>query len=161
MHRAALVFAILALAATPALADPVCTKLAWPMAHERALLNAPARIVASGTTIALADEAFTLSLKSGATLPFPSQKPSDPAKFAGHVVVLVPVAGDYLVSLSGEGWIDAVVSGADVNSTAHTSDPDCPGLRKSVRFTLPAAPVTIEISNAPSATINLIVSPAR
>ena len=162
--RCAALGLLLALAVSPALADPVCGKLAFPLDHERALLNAPGTAVRSGEILGvLPDQALALVLKptGDAKLPYGAAKPGDPAKFAGYFRLTPPMAGDYLVSLSSEGWIDVFQDGAEVTSTAHTGDPDCPGLRKSVRFTLSARPVTVEISNAPAAGIAVAVTPVR
>jgi hypothetical protein len=163
MRRAALIALLLCAAATPALADPPCSKLGWPLVHEQALMKAPAATVHNGNILGvLPDQALTLVLKpSGdAQLPYPSAKPGDPQKFAGYLRITVPT-GDYLISLSSEGWIDVYQDGASVASTARTGDPDCPGLRKSVRFPLSDKPVTLQISNAPAATITIAVTPTR
>ena len=161
MMRAA-AFAALALCfATPALADPPCSKLAWPLVHEQALMKAPAAHVNSGAILGvLPDQSLALALRpSGdAKLPFPSAKPGDPQKFAGYLRITVP-PGDYLVSLSSEGWIDVYQDGIVVASTAHTGDPNCPGLRKSVRFPLGDKPVTLQISNAPAAAVTVAITP--
>jgi hypothetical protein len=164
MMRIATAFAfLLACAATPALADPPCSKLAWPLVHEQALMKAPAARVKNGDILGvLPDQALVLALKptADANLPFPSAKPGDPQKFAGTLRIAVP-PGDYFISLSSEGWIDVYQDGASVASTAHTGDPDCPGLRKSVRFPLTDRPVTLEVSNAPAAAITLAITPAH
>jgi hypothetical protein len=164
MMRAAVLAFAFVLACGPALADPPCGKLAWPLEHEQALLKGPLQTVASGGTLQQATNvAFALALKppADAKLPQPTGRPADPAKFAGFVQLPVPLKGDYLVSLSGEGWIDVYQGGASIASTAHTGDADCPGLRKSVRFPLANAPVLLQISNAPTAAINIAVTPAR
>lgn len=152
-------------AATPAFAaDAVCSKLAWPLDKERALLNGTVNAFASGATRkAMPERAISILLNPGdkAALPVASAKPADPKKFGGFVILPVTTAGDYLISLSAEGWIDAVQDGAALTSTAHTGDENCPGLRKSVRFTLAAKPLTLEISNAPSAHIEIAITPAK
>ena len=148
----------------PALADPACTKLAWNLDHERALLNGPTVSVASGAMLAsLPATALALTLQPGTSVPLPhaSQKPTDPSKGAGFFTVHVLAAGDYVVSLSGEAWIDLVQGGNLVSSTGHTGDPNCPGLRKSVKFTLTAVPVTIEITNAATNALALSITPAK
>jgi len=139
--------------------DAVCTKFAWPVDRELALLRAPPPEAASGAALAAAPVAVSLKLASGATLPAPSEKPTDPAKFAGFVTLPAPPAGDYLVSLSGEAWIDVIQDGKPVASYSHSGDPNCPGMRKSVRFTLAAKPVTIQVSNGPEDHILLAVTP--
>ncbi len=151
------------LAATPAAADDaVCGKLQWNLDTERALLNGTVDAFESGETkTAMPVRAMSLMLTKGAALPVALAKPIDPDKFGGFVVLPVAQAGDYLISLSSEGWIDAVQGGAALNSTAHTGDPDCPGLRKSVRFTLAAKPLSIQISNAPADHIKIAMTPAK
>jgi hypothetical protein len=164
MRRAVILATVLTLGATSAFAaDPVCSKLAWPLDNERALLNGTVDAFASGATRkAMPTRAISLMLKPGAAaaLPLASAKPADPAKFSGYVVLPVTIAGDYLVSLSAEGWIDMVQDGTMVQSTAHTGDANCPGLRKSVRFTLAAKPATLEISNAPADHIEIAITAA-
>ncbi len=54
MRRIALLALVLSLGATSALAaDPVCSKLAWPLDKERALLNGATRSIASGAPLVL------------------------------------------------------------------------------------------------------------
>ncbi|MEI9990394.1 MAG: hypothetical protein WDM86_10170 [Rhizomicrobium sp.] len=161
-YRAGVVGGLLLLAAMPARAAdaPPCSKFFWPVDHELALLQAVKADTASGTTLAAAPPlAVALTLAVGGALPVSSEKPSDPAKFSGYVAFAAPAAGDYLVSLSAEAWIDVIQDGRPVPSTQHSGDPDCPGLRKSVRFTLTGKPVTIEISNGATDRIELAVTP--
>ncbi|MEJ0027854.1 MAG: hypothetical protein WDN01_17655 [Rhizomicrobium sp.] len=163
MRRLFLFALAFSLPALPAFADPACGKLAWPLEHERALLNGTLDAFASGATRkAMPPRAIGVLLvpSDKAALPYPAGKPADAAKFSGYFTVPVTTAGDYLVSASSEGWIDAVQDGVVVASTAHTGDSDCPGLRKSVRFTLAAKPVTLEISSAPGSTIAIAITPA-
>jgi hypothetical protein len=161
MMRAALLACGLAVAATPALAaDAACAKFNWPVDRELALLRAPRPDTAPGAAVAGGPPfALTLKLATGATLPSPSEKATDPAKFSGFVTFAAPKPGDYLVSLSGEAWIDVIQDGKPVASTMHSGDPNCPDLRKSVRFTLTAMPVTLQISNAPSDRILIAITP--
>ncbi|HVN69526.1 MAG TPA: hypothetical protein VMU38_07760 [Candidatus Binatia bacterium] len=142
-----------------AFADPVCTKLAWPLDAERARMNATADVVESGSMVrGTQGNVFILALKHGAGLPVASQRSTDPEKFSGFAILPLPSAGDYFISLSQEGWIDAIQNGVPAASTAHAGDPNCPGLRKSVRFTLSASPLTLEISNATSDRIVVAVT---
>ncbi|MEJ1967948.1 MAG: hypothetical protein WDN03_04800 [Rhizomicrobium sp.] len=115
---------------------------------------------ASGTTLpGTPPLAVALTLGTGGTLPVPPEKPADPAKFAGFVRFGAPAAGDYLVSLSGEAWVDVIQDGVPVRSTMHSGDPNCPGLRKSVRFTLDTSPATLQISDGPEDHIGIAVTP--
>jgi len=162
MKRRISVALALALYSTPGLADPICTKLAWNLEPERALLSADVQGVQSGTSLDAAQvPAFSLLLGVGTKLPFASQKPVDPARYSGYVTLRLASAGDYFVSLSSEGWIDAIQDGTGAVSTAHTGDTNCPGLRKSVRFTLTALPLTLEISGAASDRIAVAVTRAH
>jgi hypothetical protein len=152
--------ALAAMLAAPAFgADAVCTKFAWPVHHELDLLRAPPPDAASGAALSVVPVAASLKLATGASLPRAPEKPADPAKFAGFVTLPAPAAGDYLVSLSAEAWIDVIQDGRPVASYSHSGDPNCPGLRKSVRFTLAAKPVTIQVSNGPEDHILLAVTP--
>ena len=63
------------------------------------------------------------------------------------------------VSLSSEAWVDVIQNGHSIVASDHSGDPNCPGLRKSVRFTLTAAPVTLEISNAPDDHVRIAITP--
>ena len=159
--RRLLLASLLMLAAAPAFGEDakVYSKFAWPVEHELLLLRAPPPEAASGATLAAAPVAVSLKFTTGVTLPAPSQKPADPTKFAGFVTLPAPAAGDYIVSLSGEAWIDVIQDGKPVESYSHSGDPNCPGMRKSVRFTLAAKPVTIQISNGPEDHILLAVTP--
>jgi hypothetical protein len=165
MRPAAFLVLALSLGTTPAFAaDAVCGKLTWPLDKERALLNGSVDAFASGATRkAMPERAISILLNPAdkAALPLASTKPADPKKFGGFVILPVATAGDYLISLSAEGWIDAVQDGAALSSTAHTGDENCPGLRKSVRFTLAAKPLTLEISNAPADHIEITITPAK
>lgn len=150
----------LAAASVPAFAaDAPCSKFAWPVDRELSYLHAIKGETASGATLGAPPLAVTLVLATGAKLPAPPSRPADPAGYAGFVTLTPLKPGDYLISLSGEAWTDAIVDGKAVASNAHSGDPACPGLRKSVRFTLGAAPVIVEISNAPTDRISVAVTP--
>ena len=161
-HRAWMVGSVLFLVAMPARAAdaPVCTKFNWPVDRELTLLQTAHADTGSGTTLAAAPPlAVALTLVKGAAPPVASERPGDPTKFSGYVAFAAPTAGDYLVSLSAEAWVDVIQDGKPVRSTDHSGDPNCPGLRKSVRFTLGPKPVTIEIGNSAADRIELTVTP--
>lgn len=159
--RIAALAALALLIATPAFAEDekVCSEFNWPVDRELALLKTAKDTRSGATLIGPAPHAINLWLSTGVTLPAPSEKPTDPAKFAGYVTVAAPAPGEYLVSLSGEAWIDVVQDGVPVKSTLRSGDPNCPGLRKSVRFTLTNKPVTLQVSNGPENRILLAITP--
>ena len=65
---------------------------------------------------------------------------------------MLVIAADVLESV--------VQSGASIKSSDFSGQKNCPGVRKSVRFDLAAGPATVQISNAPSASIQLAIAPA-
>lgn len=68
-----------------------------------------------------------------------------------------PMRPVYQVALSGEGWIDLVQNGAALDSADHSGAKTCPGLRKSVRFNVGAAPVALQVSGAPTDSIKVAI----
>ena len=70
-------------------------------------------------------------------------------------------AGVYQVTLSGPAWIDVVQDGISLKSADHSGAKDCPGLRKSVRFALQAAPVILQLSDAPEDSIKVAIVPVE
>ena len=70
-------------------------------------------------------------------------------------------AGVYQVTLSGEGWIDLVQNGAALDSADHSGAKNCPGLRKSVRFNVGAAPVALQVSGVPGDSIKVAIRPVE
>jgi hypothetical protein len=146
-------------------ADP-CSTFAWPMTTERALLaNAVHTQVKDGGFIERAPPlGFRLALVQDNETRFalvPQRAPSASGYGASIGIDAPPAEGDYLVTLSSEGWIDLLQNGASVTSTAHSGVMNCPGMRKSVRFHLAAgAPLTLQISSAPAPQIDVAISPA-
>ena len=69
-------------------------------------------------------------------------------------------AGVYQVTLSGEGWIDLVQNGAALNPPI-TRAPRMPGAAKSVRFTVGAAPVALQVSGVPGDSIKVAIRPVE
>ena len=65
------------------------------------------------------------------------------------------------MTLSGEGWIDLVQGGSHLEATAHTGAKECPGLRKSVRFTVGTAPTVLQLSGVPADTIKVAIRPVE
>lgn len=143
--------------------DPVgCDKFKWPVDLQRAALStANQQPVASGgvvTTVA----AETVSLKplASAGLPMPPERTQKDGTFAGYVTVQNPEAGLYTVSVSDYAWIDVLQNGAFLKPKAFSGATGCDGLRKSMKFELGTAPVTVQISGVEKKTINLVILPA-
>jgi hypothetical protein len=144
-----------------------CESFKWPLDKERAAFDdAALEKVASGAARgALKEQAFALGLVPVAdvayTLP-PAKKKKDAAgaSYGGMLAFGAPEKpGVYQVTLSGEGWIDLVQNGAALDSADHSGSKNCPGLRKSVRFIVGAAPVALQVSGAPGDIIKVAIRP--
>jgi hypothetical protein len=61
------------------------------------------------------------------------------------------------VTLSEEAWIDVVQDGRYARSVGSSRRSDCPGLRKSVRFQLGAAPFVLQLSGADSDSVAVAI----
>ena len=151
---------------SPAFADEGCDKFAWPLARERAQLTAADKpqVKAGETLPAMPASAFTLALQPGAEAAFampPERKSRSETWFGGalHFPALAR-PGIYQVTLSEEAWIDVVQDGRYARSVGSTGRGDCPGLRKSVRLDLSAAPFVLQISGV-STTAVIVAIGAR
>lgn len=163
MQALAAAIALAALSATSAPAqDKDCAGFKWRVARERGWFATPTQ-VASGATIE-AGQGYAVALAPEASVVY-RMAPERAAKTGSFGATLeaphVGAPGPYQVSLSADAWIDVVQDGARLKSTAFTGQKSCPGVRKSVRFDLKASPLTLQISNAPAATINLSIAPAQ
>ncbi len=161
-------FVLLGPIALSANAQEGCSGFSWPVETEIAWMTSPAsEPVESGAQLpGLAAKAIALKLKPSGlvTLPVKSGKkqPVAPDSYSGWFEIKsLPKNGLYQVTLSHEGWVDAIQNGEPVPSQAFTGKKECKIVRKSVRFKLGAAPVTIEISGAPAETIKVAIREAN
>lgn len=164
MCRTGLVIAALMSLLVPAsAAEDGCDKFAWPLAHERTLLAAADKpaVQAGQTHAAIPKSAFVLNLQSGAKAAFakpPERKPRAERWFGGAIRFPgLEKPGIYQVTLSEEAWIDVVQDGRYARSVGSTGRGDCPGLRKSVRLDLGAAPFVLQISGVTSDSITVAI----
>jgi hypothetical protein len=163
MVRFGIAIAALAVLLGSARADDGCDKFAWPLAHERALIAATEKpTVKAGETFAvIPKDTFVLRLQAGADTAFampPERKPKSEKWFGG--IVRLPALdkpGIYQVTLSEEAWIDVVQDGRYARSVGSSRRSDCPGLRKSVRFQLGAAPFVLQLSGADSDSVAVAI----
>jgi len=151
---------------TPAAAEDGCDKFAWPLAREQALLAAADKpSVKAGETLgAIPKGAFIMNLQPNTDVTLatyalpPERKPKAEHWFGGAVrLTAVEKPGIYQVTLSEEAWMDIVQDGRYAHTVGHTGRGDCPGLRKSVRLELGAAPFVLQISGAASDTIAVAI----
>jgi len=166
--RAVLTIALLMLGAAPAWAaeEPVgCDKFKWNIERERAALTAPdrTRLASGGELAALPSTGITLDLRTPAEakLPSPPERAPKEGTFAGFVTfknALPP--GRYTISLSASGWIDVAQDGQFLKSITSSGVRECEGIRKSVKFEIPAKPFVIQISGIEANSISLAIMPA-
>lgn len=142
-----------------------CAKFKWSIAREQTAFAAPAlTALASGDALPVKDAA-AVKLQPQPGVAFvrpPARKPrADPA-FAA-VLTLAPLSspGTYQVTLSDEAWIDMLQDGKEVRSSGFSGQPDCPGVRKSVRFALKPGPTTVQISGASVDNLKIDVQPVE
>jgi hypothetical protein len=165
VKTAFIVIAACAMAAPAFAQEPVgCDKFKWPLDKERATLNGTdlPKVISGdrvtfpipfGTIVALVPFA-------DARLPAPPERaPKSPDSFAGFFEAKAPPqAGSYKITLSAEGWIDVEQAGQAVKSTAFSGAQGCEGIRKSVKFDLAAAPLTVELSGVKANEIKIVIS---
>jgi hypothetical protein len=140
-----------------------CAAFKWPLDHERVALVVSAKpTVANGGTLAY-EAATTLKLAplAEASLPrSPERAPRAADSFAGHFTLPPPAKpGVYKVTMTTEGWVDVLDKGQFVRSKGFTGAVGCDGVRKSVKFELPARSVDLQVSGVRNSEISLIVSP--
>ena len=143
-----------------------CARFKWSVAREQAAFASPGLAsVESGQSLPGAMNAAVVKLQPQAEVKFdrpPARKPKTAAPFAA-VLRLAPLAapGTYEMTLSEDAWIDVLQDGKEVRSKGFSGRPDCPGVRKSVKFPLQAGEVTVQISDVPSDSIRIDVLPAE
>ncbi len=141
-----------------------CGKFKWSLARELAWIAAGPAHVASGAAIAIADKAYVITLApnaaAGYVLP-PEREPKAGTNGATLQVAPPSAAGLYEFTLSDEAWIDVIQGGVRLKSVDFSGQKDCAGVRKSVRFALSAAPLTLEISNVEGETITMAIAAAN
>ncbi len=138
-----------------------CDKFKWPIAGIQAALQSAGAAVGSELSVPVG-EAVKAQLVPFASARFalaPERSPKNPSSYAGVFAVTAPPApAAYVVSLSGEGWIDVVQDGHFIKSVAFTGALDCPGVRKSVKFMLEAKPFTLQVSNVSVPQLSVLVA---
>lgn len=113
--------------------------------------------VADGGTLAIGSGA-TVRLVSAPTFAVASQKPLPAGRFGGSAAFTVATAGTYRVALGGPVWVDVVQGTATVASTAHGHGPACSAIRKTVDFDLTPGRHVLQISNAMSEFLPVLIA---
>jgi hypothetical protein len=140
-----------------------CDKFKWPLDKERATLtgsdlpklasgsrvNWPLPFATTVTLLPLADAKLSLP---------PERAPKSNNSFAGFIELAAPArSGNYLITLSVEGWIDVVQNGQRLKSIAATGATGCDGVRKSVKFELAATPLTVQFSDIDVSSVGIAI----
>ena len=157
----------LALTCGPALAQDTggCAKFKWSIAREQSAFATPGlQAVEPGQPLPGIMDPASVRLQPVPGVAFlqpPGHKPRDGT--FGAVLKLPPiaVAGTYQVTLSDEAWIDMLQGGHEVRSSSFSGQPDCPGIRKSVRFPLQQGDATMQISGSAASSIKVDFLPAE
>jgi hypothetical protein len=153
--------ALFVLSSAAARAD--CDHFKWSLAREKAWFAATPAPIDAGSEIAVADQAFTLTLKpnDAAGYLLALTKPAAQGTYGGVVkLALIPKGGVYEVTLSREGWIDVIQNNARAKSRNVSRQRDCAAMRKSVQFQLAAGPAALQISGVEAPTIAFALASA-
>jgi hypothetical protein len=141
-----------------------CAAFKWPIELEQARFKAASpRATSTGDKLdALADQALAAKLVANEQVPFtlaPERKPKPATLGTVLTFAAVPRAGHYQVTLSEDAWIDMIQWGKMVSSYDHSGGPECPGVRKSVRFELSKGPFVLQLSGAAGSPILVAIRP--
>ena len=165
MLRLGIAAVALAALLAPANAEDGCANFAWALAREQALFaSADKPAVKAGETLAgVPKTAFTLHLQPGKQAAFampPERKPKTERWFGGAIrFPALDKPGIYQVTWSEEAWLDVVQDGRYARSVGSTGRSDCPGLRKSVRLELGAAPFVLQLSGVAAEQVVVAINP--
>ena len=151
----------------PALAQDTsgCAKFKWSIAREQSAFATPGlQSVETGQPLPGIMDPASVKLQPVSGVTFvqpPGHKPRDGT--FGAVLKLPPIAvpGTYQVTLSDEAWIDMLQGGHEVRSSSFSGQPDCPGIRKSVRFPMQQGEATMQISGSAASSIKVDLLPAQ
>jgi hypothetical protein len=166
--RTSLLIALILLAAPARAAEEPsgCDKFKWPIEHERAALTAPDRAeLPSGSELAaMPATGFKLALlaPADAGLPSPPERAPKDGTLAGFArFTSAPKAGLYTISLSAGAWVDVVQDGHFLKPVANSGARDCEGIRKVLKYELPASPFVLQVSGTTEKAISIAVLPAE
>ena len=139
---------VLAVAVAP---QPVCVRMAPVAGFES--WGHPAR---SALTVG---SETSLALKPAAGVDFKPAlaRPAKGGTFGGYFPIDVAKSGRYRVALSQGAWIDLVQKGDRLKPADHAHGPACSGIAKVVAFDLQPGRYWVQLSDAKSPTIGVMV----
>ena len=142
-----------------------CAAFKWSLTREAELLQVPNKpALASGSSASVDGRAYDMKLVplAEAHLPQPpGRTPKIDPSSAGFLRYSAPAtAGGVQITSSAAVWIDVVQDGKAVKPRAFSGARDCPGVRKSLRFSLAASPFVVEISGTSDPSVGIIAAPS-
>lgn len=143
-----------------------CDQFKWPLERERALMAKPTEVVSGAVIPAPFGTAFKVALapQADAALPVkperaPRQTGARVSFHAGFLRLAAPATGGtFRVTLSANAWVDVIQDGKVIPAGEFSGVQGCEGLRKSVKFTLAAAPFVIQFSGASAQSLIVTVT---
>ncbi|MEP9352096.1 hypothetical protein ABLE93_00705 [Xanthobacter sp. KR7-65] len=101
--------------------------------------------------------ALRLTAGDAVDLPHPPTRPGGAAQAAFLRLVVPEPQGVWQITVAAPAWIDVFVVGNALAPLAFSGVCACPGVRKSLRFRLPAGGVVLEISHASRDRLALVI----
>jgi hypothetical protein len=154
-------FAVLLLGCTPALAqEPVgCDKFKFPVEREKAALAGPSLPKIESGAQAPMSAAVIVGLRplADAQMPKPPERSQKPETFAGFVNLGPVAAGTYTITVSDYAWVDVLQNGNYLKPKEFSGVKGCDGIRKVMKFDLPAGSASIQLSGVGENAIKLAV----
>jgi len=114
----------------------------------------------AGSTLAPGREA-ALTLKPATQLQYKPAlaRPAKAGTFGGFFPINLAKAGHVRIALSAGAWADLVHKGDRLKLAGHGHAPACSGIAKIVEYDLQPGSYWLQLSEAKSPTINVMVSP--
>ncbi len=149
-------WASVAAAQTPPPACPEAPKI-WQGAR---MLEAARTLGGNPNPVLTLNESADVALVPAATmiLAAPLGKPIAPDDRGGLLVFHIALGGTYRVALGGKGWIDVVQAGRSLQSTVHAHGTPCSGIAKTVDFALAPGDYVLQLSDAATPHLSVLLS---
>ena len=147
-------FALLCGAPSGRAEEAICKTFSWSLNEERSWFESASLKTLEGQTASpwRNGVAYRVAMKPADAVAFrlPPERETKPEADRAAIIEFAAVEppGRYQVTLSDEAWIDVIQDSKYLTSVEHTGVKGCRGLRKSVRFVLTNAPVTLQLSGA-------------
>jgi hypothetical protein len=127
----------------------------WSAAQPALAATDPVSAAKSRVTDGKAIEARLNKREALRFVPQP-EKAGGSESYGGLFAFPVKTAGTYRIALGAAAWVDVVIDGKAVASTAHGHGPACTGIRKMVDFSLTKGEHLIQIAGSATPTIRLL-----